>query len=109
MELSQLEREKGQGAVSAGFPNNTKLLCLFSVNDKSTQLGNMSEKQIHLLPTLFTRLHGGYGHAPSQPREGEGFGHSHPLWAEGWHLPGAAALVPGEGAGEASQGQGEAS
>lgn len=74
------------------------------------QLGNISEKQIHLLPTLLARLHRGYGHAPPQPQEGEGFGHSHPLWAEGWHLPGVAALVPGEGAGgEVSQGQGEAS
>lgn len=108
MELSQLEQEKGRGAVSASFPSNTKLLCLFSVIDRSTQLGNVSEKQIRLLLTLLTRLHRGYGRAPPEP--GEGFGHSHSLWAEGWHLPGAAAQVPGEGAGgEASQGQGEAS
>lgn len=33
VELSQLERERGQGAVSASFPTNTELLCLFSVND----------------------------------------------------------------------------
>lgn len=109
VELSQLKREKGRGAVSASFPTSTELLCLFSVNDKSTPLGNESEKQIRLLPALLTRLHTGYGCAPPQPREGEGFGHSHPLWAEGWHLPGAAARVPGKGAGgEASQGQGEA-
>lgn len=56
MELSQLEREKGQGAASAGFPNNTKLLGFFSVNDKSTHLGNICEKQMHLLPALLTRL-----------------------------------------------------
>lgn len=50
MELSQLEQEKGQVAVSASFPTNMKLLFLFSVMDKSTQLGNVSEKQIRLLP-----------------------------------------------------------
>lgn len=33
VEPSQLEREKGQGAVSASFPTNAKLLRLFSVND----------------------------------------------------------------------------
>lgn len=70
VELSQLEWEKGQAAVSASFPSNTKLLCLISVIDSSTQLGNTSEKQIRLLPTLLTRLHRGYGHAPLQPGKG---------------------------------------
>lgn len=86
------------------FPQTPNSLACFSVNNKNTQWGNASEKQIHLLPASLARLHGGDGQVPPQPREGERFGRTPPLWAEGWHLPGAAAPVPGEGAGGEARG-----
>lgn len=108
VELSQLEREKGRGAVSASFPTTPNSLACFSVNNKNTQWGDVSVKQIHFLPASLARLHGGDSQAPPQPREGESFGRTPSLRAEGWCLPGAAAPVPGEGAGgEARGGEGD--
>lgn len=100
VELSQLEQEKGRGAVSASATPNS--LACFSV--KNTQWGNVSEKRIHLLPASLARLHGGDSQAPPQPREGKRFGQTPPLRAEGWRLPGTAAPVPGEGAGGEARG-----
>lgn len=39
------------------FPQTQNSLACFSVNDKNTQWGNVSEKQIHFLLTSLARLH----------------------------------------------------
>lgn len=80
------------------FPQTPNSLACFSVNSKNTQWGNVSKKQIHLLPALLARLPRGDCQAPPQPWAGERFGRTRPCWAEGWCLPRVAAPVPGEGA-----------
>lgn len=82
------------------FPQTPNSLACFSVNNKNTQWGNISKKQIHLLPTSLARLHGGDGQAPPQPREEERFGWTPPLQAEGWHLSGVTAPCLGREQGE---------
>lgn len=81
-------------------PQTPNFLACFSVNNKNTQWGNVSEKQIHLLPASLARLHGGDSQAPPQPWEGERFGQTPPLRREGWCLPGAAAPCLGKELGE---------
>lgn len=106
MELSQLDQEKGRGGQLVQiFPQTPNSLACFSVNSKNTQWGNVSKKQIHLLPALLARLPRGDCQAPPQPWAGERFGRTRPCRAEGWCLPRVAAPVPGEGA-EGGRGDG---